>query len=235
MAGRKARWAKPVCDPDLPENLRLLVTEPLAGRGPRRERRWPWRVMLQRELARHLDQVVYPQDLHEDDRMILARVQLAVETILSSEVRAEGLVEADEPVLRRHEWDVAAALREITQGRRLGAVRPVGEMTAAVLESQQRAIALAAEATSGRVAALERFAEQVTVADDARRDWREALELSGLNDRYLDLVARTAADQLAIAEIDDLTERAAVAARALQASLQAAEQSAQLLALPPAG
>jgi len=232
MTGRKARWAQPVCDPELPEALRLLVTEPLAGRQPRREQRWPWRAIAQRELARHSHRVVFPHDLHDDDRIVLARAQLAIQTILSAQVRVEGLVEADEPVLRRHEWDIAAALRDITELRRLHPADPAGSMTAAVLESQRRAVGLAADATLGRVIALERFAGQVAAADDARRDWREALELAGLNDRYLDLVARTAADQLAVAEIDDLTERAAAAARALQDSLRAAGQSAELLALP---
>jgi hypothetical protein len=233
MAARKARWAQPACDPDLPETLRLLVTEPLAGRQPRRERRWPWRSIAQRELARNGDRIIFPQDLHEDDRIVLARIQFAIETILASEVLAEGLVEADEPVLRRHEWDVAVALREITQLRRLHAVQdPAGQLTVAVLAAQQRAVALAADATGARVTAMERFAGQVAAADAARRDWREALELSGLNDRYLDLVARTAADQLAVGEIDDLTERASVAARALEESLRAAVESAELLALP---
>ena len=236
MTARKARWAQPVCDPDLPENLRLLVTEPLAGRSPRRERWWPWRMIAHRELARHGDRVIYPYDLHDDDRIVLARAQLAIETILASEVRAEGLVEAEEPVLRRHEWEVAVALREITPLRRLNEQQdPAGAITAAVLESQRRAITLASDATAARVAALERFAAQAEAADAARRDWREALELSGLNDRFLDLVARTAADQLAVTEIDDLTERAAAAARALDVSLREATHSAELLALPPAG
>lgn len=233
MTARKARWARPVCDPDLPENLRLLVTEPLAGRGPRRERRWPWRTIAERELARHSHRVIYPHDLHDDARIVLARAQLAIDTILSSEVRAEGLVEAEEPVLRRHEWEVAMALREITPLRRLHEQQdPAGAITAAVLESQRRAIMLASDATVARVGALERFAAQVEAADAARRDWREALELSGLNDRYLDLVARTAADQLAVIEIDDLTGRAATAARALEDSLREATQSAEVLALP---
>jgi hypothetical protein len=233
MAARKARWAQPACDPDLPEGLRRLVTEPLAGREPRRERRRLWRGGGQRELARLDHQIVYPHDLHEDDRIVLARVQLAIDTILTSEVLAEGLVAAEEPVLRRHEWDVAVALREITELRRLHAVQdPAGQLTVAVLAAQQRAISLAADATGARVAALERFAGQVAAADAARRDWREALELSGLNDRYLDLVARTAADQLAVSELNDLTEQAALAARALQDSLRAAVETAEMLALP---
>ncbi len=234
MTGRKALWAKPACDPDLPEALRLLVTEPLAGRRPSRDRLWPWRLTAKREMERHTGRVVFPHDLHEGDRRVLARAQVAIETILHSQVRADGLVEAGEPDLRRHEWDVAVALQEITQLRRLQEAQdPAGAMTAAVLESQQRAVALAADSIAARVAALERFAAQVDAADDARRDWREALELAGLNDRYLDLVARTAADQLAVTEIDDLTERANVAARALQGSLRAASESAAVLALPP--
>jgi hypothetical protein len=236
MTGSKALWARPACDPELPAEFRLLVTEPLAARRPSRDRLWPWRRQAEQQLARHRARVVLPHDLDDGDRRVLARAQVAIETILCSRVRTEGLVEADEPVLRRHEWDIAVALLEITQLRRLNTAQdPAGAMTAAVLDSQQRAVMLAADSATARVAALERFAAQVEAADDARRDWREALELAGLNDRYLDLVARTAADQLAVTEIDDLTERADVAARALQDSLRAASDSAAVLALPPAG
>lgn len=78
-------------------------------------------------------------------------------------------------------------------------------MTEAVLESHRRALALAQQATTARVCALERYAAQVRVTDAARLDWQSALKIAGLNDRYLDLLARTAADDQAIAEITILT------------------------------
>ena len=52
------------------------------------------------------------------------------------------------------------------------------------------------------------------------------------NDKYLDLVARTAADQHATVEITGLAEQAATAAQALRETLQQATLAAEALALP---
>jgi hypothetical protein len=185
-----------------------------------------------RELAESGDRVVWPYELDGACRTILAKAQSAIETILRSEVRAAGLLEADGATLRRHEWEIATALCRVTRLRAMHAAqRPAGSMTVSVLESQRRALDVAQEATAARVAALERFAAEAAAADAAYRDWRDALELSGLNDQYLDLVAATAADETAIAELTDLTDRAAITASVLQDSLHAASQTAELLAI----
>jgi hypothetical protein len=52
------------------------------------------------------------------------------------------------------------------------------------------------------------------------------------NDKYLDLVARTAADQHATAEITGLAEQAAEAAQAFRETLQRATAAAEALVLP---
>jgi len=107
-----------------------------------------------------------------------------------------------------------------------------GPMTDAVLESHRRALALAQQATTARVCALERYAAQVRVTDAARRDWQSALKIAGLNDRYLDLLARTAADDQAIAEITTLTGQASAADEALREGLHRAAIAAEALVLP---
>jgi hypothetical protein len=198
------------------------------------------RLSPERELWHSGDGVVLPHSLDASSWLLLARAQRAIDAVLGSEVRVAGLLEhaADEATLRRHEWEIACALREMTAVRaqfdKDARASQAGVMTAAVLVSQQRAIALAQDATAERVSALERYASQVEAADDAHGDWRQALRLAGLNDRYLDLVARTAADELAIAEIASLTEQAAVTVHVLQDSLRDASLAAELLALPPA-
>jgi hypothetical protein len=55
--------------------------------------------------------------------------------------------------------------------------------------------------------------------------------VAGLNDRYLDLLARTAADEIAIAEITSLTEQACAANEAFRENLHLAT-AAEALALP---
>jgi hypothetical protein len=225
MAGRKALWARPACDPELPEPLRLLLTQTQGASRVRRRQQ-------ERELRRRAASVVLPHELDPTSRLLLARAQVAIETINGSDVREAGLLEADEPVLRRHEWEIACAVRELSAVRALPTAT-AGAMTAAVLAAQQRALALAEESIAGRIGALERYADQVAAADAAHRDWHGAMRQAGLNDRYLDLVARTAADELAVAELGDLADQAALTVQVLTDSLHDASVAAEVLALPP--
>jgi hypothetical protein len=235
----KPLWARPACDPDLPAHLRQLIARGRPGVQaqvdhrkaiPPALRRW----LDQRDLGRQSDKIIFPHDLEPTGRRLLARAQNAVDTILGSQVRADGLLETDEPALRRHEWEIASTSRELTRMRALPAPdASTGAGTAAVLAAQQRALALAEEATISRIRALERYAEQVAAADDAHRDWEAALRQGSRNDVYLDLVARTAADQLAVAELDELTDRAAITAQTLHSSLRDAVAMGAALTLPP--
>jgi hypothetical protein len=187
---------------------------------------------------RDRDRFVKPSDLDDSCRELLRRAQRAIGAVLGSGVYASDFLDhaAGETVLRWHEWDIAAALREITRLRAelasAAAAGAAGPMAAAVLDSQQHALALARDAIAARVSALERYAAQVETADAAQQDWLSALRLSGLNDRYLDLVARTAVDERASAEITGLTEQAATAAQVFRGSLHQATMAAQALAFP---
>jgi hypothetical protein len=186
---------------------------------------------------RYRDQVVSPLGLELECRKLLQRAQRAIATIVTSRVYAGDLRAAvEEPVLRRHEWEIAVALRDITEllldlvSNYAGGT--AGPMTTAVLVSQNRAISIARDATTARVLALELLAAQVAAAEAARRDWETAHRMAANNDKYLDLVARTAADQHATIEITDLAEQAAQAAQAFRETLQQATLAAEALALP---
>ena len=206
------------------QRLIRMTKEQVAGRaGPVRQ-------------IRYRDQVVSPLALELDCRRLLHRAQRAIGTIVNSTVYAGDLraivAVAD---LRQHEWDIAVALREITEllldllsGYAGGMAGP---MTTAVLLSQNRAISIARDAITARVAALESLAAQVAAAEAARRDWETAHRMAANNDKYLDLVARTAADQHAAVEITGLAEQAAEAAEAFRETLQQATLAARALAL----
>lgn len=84
-----------------------------------------------------------------------------------------------------------------------------------------------------RVEALESYAAQLKAADAAKRDLKNALAVSRYNDQYLDLVARTAADEKAVAELAGITEQAAAAAAAFNETIQQVNLAAEAL-LPPA-
>jgi hypothetical protein len=82
--------------------------------------------------------------------------------------------------------------------------------------------------------ALERLATQVAAAEAALQDWETAHQLAARNDKYLDLVARTAADEQASAEISGLADQAAEAGRLMRETLAQATLAAEALALPEA-
>ena len=230
MADNVGAWSvEPVMNPSLREAKRQrlirMTKEQIAGRtGPVRQ-------------IRYRDQVVSPLALELECRKLLQRAQRAIATIVTSRVYAgdlRGTVE--EPVLQQHEWEIAIALREITE-LLLDLVSSyangtAGPMTTAILVSQNRAISIARDATTARVRALELLAAQVAAAEAARRDWETAHRMAANNDKYLDLVARTAADQHATMEITDLAEQAAEAAQAFRETLQRATLAAEALALP---
>jgi hypothetical protein len=105
-------------------------------------------------------------------------------------------------------------------------------MTDSVLAPQQRALQLAQDGIESTVTSLERYATEVLAARSALRDWQDALRIADLNDSYLDLVARTAADEHAVSEIGNLTDQAAAAARAVHESMRQVSMAAAALALP---
>jgi hypothetical protein len=181
---------------------------------------------------------VRPSDLDKSSRKLMFRAQDAIRTVLGSGVNARNSLgrAAEELELRRHEWDVAKALRKISKLRsELEASAKdgtAGPVTADVLNSQRRALTLATDATTSRISALERYAAELKAADAAESDWRAALKASDRNDQYLDLIAGTAADDYAIAEINDLTEHAATAAQEFRDHLHQASLAAQALDLP---
>ena len=176
--------------------------------------------------------------LDKPTRELMFRTQEAIRGALGSAVYTEKSLHhaVEEPVLRRHEWDVATALRKISSLRaELDASSKdssSGPRTSAVLNSQRNALKVATEATTSRISALERYAKELKMADAAERDWQAAMKASGRNDQYIDLIAQTAADEQAIAEIKGLTEHAAVAAQALDEHLYQASLAAQALVFP---
>jgi hypothetical protein len=186
---------------------------------------------------RHRDQVVVPSALDRVSRELLIRAQTAISSALDSVIDdAEQSPDIlAEPALRWHEWQIAIALRDITDLRaehEYNAGASAGPLTDSVLGPQRRALTLAQDAIESRVTALERYAAEVLGARSAFRDLHDALRISNMNDRYLDLVAHTAADEHAITEITGLTDQATAAAQAARESMRQVGLAAAALALP---
>jgi len=191
---------------------------------------------------RQRDQVVVPSALDRVSRELLIRVQTAISSALGS-VIDDAVQSPDilaESALRWHEWQIAIAVRDITDLRaehEYNAAASAGPLTDSVLGPQQRALQLAQDAIESRVTALERYAAEVLAARSACRDLADALRISNLNDSYLGLVAHTAADEHAITEISGLTDQATAAAQAVRESMRQVGLASAALALsePAAG
>ena len=152
-------------------------------------------------------------DLDARSRVLLRRAQDAVDVVTSSEVYRAGLLDAPAAslALAGQEWDIALALREQARLRARRAelsADGAGPQTAAVLDRHVRAGRLADASIAGRVAALEGYAAEVRGADASYRDWRQATVAAEVSGHHLDMLARTAADEHGMAEIDTMSRQA---------------------------
>lgn len=152
-------------------------------------------------------------DFGERDRILLRRVQDATDAVTSSQVCQADLLDqaAVSAALAGQEWDVAVALRELGRLRASRAelhTTGAGPATAALLGQQAEAADLAASSIAARVEALERYAEEVRAADDAYRDWQQAAMLAELHSQHLDALARSAAHEHGIADIEAMAQQA---------------------------
>ena len=171
------------------------------------------RASAERAARTHHGRYLTAADFDVRARDLLRRTQDAVDAVTSSEVYRVGLMDqaAVRAALTEQEWDIALALREQARLRarraELSQTWP-GTMTATVLDRQGQAARLAEASVASRVAALERYVAEVREADTACRDWQRSAALDELGDRHLDMLARTAADEHGIAEIEALSQHA---------------------------
>jgi hypothetical protein len=188
-------------------------------------------------LRRFRRSFVAPFDLDDFCAQRLQAAQVAIDTVCTSKVYRTGQFDSSvrEADLKRHEWEIATRLLDITRRRAEYAANRsegvLGPHTAAVLEAHARAVTIAQVATTRRVEELRRFASEVRASDLALEDLRQAEKLALGNDRYLDLVAATAADEHAITELTDLADDAACAREAYRDALHRAMQAAGSLAI----
>jgi hypothetical protein len=153
------------------------------------------------------------EDFDAPSRVLLRRAQDAIDAVTSSAVCRDGLLDqaAVSVALAGQEWDVAVALREQARLRTRRAdlrMTGAGPATAALLGRQAEAAHLAESSIAARVEALERYARVVGAADDAYRDWQQADMLAELHGQHLDALARSAAHEHGIADIEAMAQQA---------------------------
>jgi hypothetical protein len=166
------------------------------------------------------------RDLAEDgldapSRALLRRTRSAITAVTSSGICRAGLLDraAVAAALAAQHADITATLRQQTRIRALRAQRTpasAGPRTAAVLAGQLQAAQQAQASIAARVQALERYAAEVAAADAAYRDCQQAARAAVLHDQHLDLLARTAADQHAITDLETMSGQARAITRTLR-------------------
>jgi hypothetical protein len=152
-------------------------------------------------------------DFDARSRVLLRRAQDAIDVVTSSRVARADLLDqrAARVALADQEWDIARALREQARlrARRAGlSAAGAGTVTTELLDRQFEAARLADASIVGRIEALERYAAEVRQADAAYREWRQAAALAELSGQHLDMLARTAADEHGVAEIEAMSQQA---------------------------
>lgn len=186
-----------------------------------------------RRLAGLRSRCVRPADLNDDARALLARAQQAKKAVRTSAVHRFDLIDRqhNEVSLPRQEWEIAEALREYTRLVKAEPAHPEGGKVTALLDTRRRALRASLDGITRRVNALESYADQVAQADDRYRELQQIQALTDGSDDVLDFLARTAGDDLAVAEIEGMTGKAAAVADAFTVALESAKEAA-VIALP---
>ncbi|WP_346434128.1 hypothetical protein [Nonomuraea composti] len=187
------------------------------------------------EQARWYDgRYLLPEDFDHDARLVLARAQRAIGSVLRSHVNAEGLLDdaRNAVMLPAQEWEIARLLAKLSALRlehRELLARGIAPEVAAVIEPLERALVNSEAAVVARVEALERYAGHVAEAERAYHARGQIEELRARLPRYEELLAEAGADRLGTAEIERLAEDADVLERTLRRSVESAHEAFRYL------
>ncbi|TDD73904.1 hypothetical protein [Actinomadura rubrisoli] len=178
-----------------------------------------------------------PGDFDRSAARLLVRAQHAIDGVLGSQSHGAGLLDDvnNKIVLPRQEWAIAGALAEHTRLRRERRAQQPERLSAgvrALLEPQDRALELSVQSITRRIEALESYALRAGEADDAYHESRVLQSLPEQNARYRDLLASTAGDAMAGAEIEAMAQDARRAETALRERVTSALRAGQELVLP---
>jgi hypothetical protein len=174
-----------------------------------------------RALRLRRDRYLTPEDLDEEARALLGRVQGAVEAVQESQVNREGLLDRIENAvtLPLQEWEIAQVLarqaRLRDQQREILAAGAGPEVEAAMRPLREK-LELSVQAVTRRIEALERYAQRTRAADEAFRAQRHLDTLAELAAEYDELVAGSVREDLAVPAIDRLTEQSDELVRTLR-------------------
>jgi hypothetical protein len=193
---------------------------------------------LSKLIRRYHGMYIRPCDLDIADRALLGRAQTAVDAVFTSHVHREGLLDEvhNTVLLPQQLWEIAQTLAEVSRLRARHVKVTTGLETQRVSEAlrpRRKALEVATASITKRIETLEGYAARALAADQALLELRALRELDAGSEDYRALLARTVQDEMALAEIDDLTDRARVIEETLHANVEEARE-AGLSLLPKA-
>ncbi|NVI86133.1 hypothetical protein [Actinomadura sp. BRA 177] len=171
-------------------------------------------------------------DFDEQALGYIERTRAAIAAIMDAEVGKAGLLDdvSNAVTLPRQEWEIARTCAELTRvTRQIERVRSEHAGLTEVLKPQRRALEIPAAAIERRVAALERYADRTKAADAEYLECVAIKEIKEIQADVRELLARTAQDDLAVAEIDRLSADTPLAE--LQRAVEAAKEAGLALTL----
>ncbi len=189
-----------------------------------------------RAAARHYHgRYLLAEDLDAPARALLHSAQEAVAAVTASPLAATGHVEPIDHavVLPEQLWEIGTRLRRLTDMRARARVSSDIQLdvdVSGLLAERRAALRAADAAVTARVEALERYAAHLAAAEEHHRHLAAVRQLMEEQQEYRDLLAASAADEQAIGQVEELTDRARLAEADLRRSLEEAAQAARLLA-----
>lgn len=185
------------------------------------------------QIAEAHGQFVLGTELGSEAAELLARAARAAARVQRSSV--QRLDQADKQHndrrLDTQVWEIADALRAYSNVAERGPKKAVSEVVAQALESRRMALRISLASIERRVEALETYAARIAEAEQRLRELRQLQQLTTGVEEVFDLLAATARDDHAVAEIEGMSDEAAKAVDFFNAAVQAAKEAADV-ALP---
>ncbi|GAA0989863.1 hypothetical protein GCM10009555_074610 [Acrocarpospora macrocephala] len=178
----------------------------------------------------HRDRIVLPSDLDEQCGSLLARAQKAVKAVLHSKVHRQGLLDTDHNnvALPGEAWVIAKRLSDLSalrdKHRKIVGRNPDPLIAEADAPYSTTIKEITASLTS-RVVALEAYAARARDADRLFDAFRKVTELHDLTPEFQRLLAETAPDAMATAEIAQMSTQAVAIEQVFRASIAEARQA----------
>ncbi|WP_331746341.1 hypothetical protein OG923_33125 (plasmid) [Streptomyces halstedii] len=191
------------------------------------------RAAVRVQIAQVHDRFVLGSELDSEAAELLARAARAAAWVQRSSV--QRLDPADKAHndrrLDTQVWEIADGLRTYSRVAGGEPTEPASALVERALEPRRKILRTSLSSLGRRVEALEHYAAQIAEAEQRRREVRQLQHLTAGTDDLLDLLAATARDELAAAEIAEMGDEVATALELFAESLRAA-QDAATAALP---